>query len=1029
MMVIQFKKICLVMLCLCAMHSYGQQTERYRNFDKHYRIGLELFEKEKYSAAEKEFDKVILNRDLVAENEYIDAQYYKAASAAALYHPDAVMLLNNFISNYPSESKTRLAWFQLAILYFKEKKWKSATEYFEKIDVSYLNDAEISEYYFKSGYSYFMKGDNLKAIAAFRQITNVENKYRTAANYYFGHISYLNKNYETALNTFQSLRGAETFGVLVPQYITHIYFVQAKYDSCIVAAKEAIETPGAQNVPEIKRMMAEAYYRKGDYNQASVLFLEYQKTTPSLTRDDLYKIGYTYYKVEKYNDAILNFQKVVNVNDTMAQKAYYHLGDCFLKTKNKQSARNAFQFAAKSDFDAAITEDALFNFGKLSFELGFQPQAITTFTQYVKNYPTSHNKDICNEYLAKLYLQTKNYKEALALLESLKDKNPTAKEAFQKVAYYRGNELYNDGDYSKAIGLYEKAIINNVDNNMAAYAIYWKAEALYKQQKYEAAIKQFRTFVFYPSSVNIANHDNALYDLGYCHFKLKQYTVAGDWFRKFIAAITTTGDIRAIDARVRIADVGFISGNYDVAREFYTAAITAKSSATDYCLFQKGMIDGIQDNHEAKIFAMQNIQESFPKSNYYDDAIFESGDAYFINGDNENAVKQFETIINSKKGSSYVSKAYLKLGLIYFNKGENKKAYDTFKQVVETNPRSNESMEALMQMKNIAVKEGNPDDFIAYMSKLPLPKASDGAQDSLYYETAENFLEKQEYEKASAAFGTYISKFPQGNFALNANFYNAECLVKINNFSEALIIFERIIDGPKNLFTEKSLFRAAAINFKNKEYSKALVQFERLEQTAEYKDNIIASYAGQMRCNYYLDKYDNAIIAAQKVLATDKLQPELANEAHLIYARCAIAKDDIANAQREYKEVEKIGNSERAAEARYNLALIQYKQKNYKEAEKGAFLVIRQLPSYDYWIAKSFILLGDNYIALADTFQAKSTLKSVLDNYKPSQSDKDDILKIAQEKYDTIIADENTIFRKPQNDELEFDTDSLNNKQ
>ena len=85
------------MLCLCAMHSYGQQTERYRNFDKHYRIGLELFEKEKYSAAEKEFDKVILNRDLVAENEYIDAQYYKAASAAALYHPDAVMLLNNFI--------------------------------------------------------------------------------------------------------------------------------------------------------------------------------------------------------------------------------------------------------------------------------------------------------------------------------------------------------------------------------------------------------------------------------------------------------------------------------------------------------------------------------------------------------------------------------------------------------------------------------------------------------------------------------------------------------------------------------------------------------------------------------------------------------------------------------------------------------------------------------------------------------------------------------------------------------------------
>lgn len=78
-------------------------------------------------------------------------------------------------------------------MYFKEKKNGRAPAYFEKIDVSYLNDAEISEYYFKSGYSYFMKGDNLKAIAAFRQITNVENKYRTAANYYFSIFVYSTK--------------------------------------------------------------------------------------------------------------------------------------------------------------------------------------------------------------------------------------------------------------------------------------------------------------------------------------------------------------------------------------------------------------------------------------------------------------------------------------------------------------------------------------------------------------------------------------------------------------------------------------------------------------------------------------------------------------------------------------------------------------------------------------------------------------------------------------------------------------------
>ena len=40
-----------------------------------------------------------------------------------------------------------------------------------------------------------------------------------------------------------------------------------------------------------------------------------------------------------------------------------------MKLNNKQSARNAFQFASKTDFDKTIKEDALFNYAKLSVEL------------------------------------------------------------------------------------------------------------------------------------------------------------------------------------------------------------------------------------------------------------------------------------------------------------------------------------------------------------------------------------------------------------------------------------------------------------------------------------------------------------------------------------------------------------------------------------------------------------------------------------------------------------------------------------
>jgi hypothetical protein len=53
------------------------------------------------------------------------------------------------------------------------------------------------------------------------------------------------------------------------------------------------------------------------------------------------------------------------------------------------------------------------------------------------------------------------------------------------------------------------------------------------------------------------------------------------------------------------------------------------------------------------------------------------------------------------------------------------------------------------------------------------------------------------------------------------------------------------------------------------------------------------------------------------------------------------------------------------------------------------------MPSHDYWVAKTYILIADNYIGMKDIFQAKSTLQSIIENYEVVD---DDILNIAKEK-------------------------------
>jgi lipopolysaccharide biosynthesis regulator YciM len=50
------------------------------------------------------------------------------------------------------------------------------------------------------------------------------------------------------------------------------------------------------------------------------------------------------------------------------------------------------------------------------------------------------------------------------------------------------------------------------------------------------------------------------------------------------------------------------------------------------------------------------------------------------------------------------------------------------------------------------------------------------------------------------------------------------------------------------------------------------------------------------------------------------------------------------------------------------------------EAEKAAFETINKSGSYDYWVTKGYILLGDIYFRQKDYFNAKATFQSIVDN-------------------------------------------------
>jgi TolA-binding protein len=143
---------------------------------------------------------------------------------------------------------------------------------------------------------------------------------------------------------------------------------------------------------------------------------------------------------------------------------------------------------------------------------------------------------------------------------------------------------------------------------------------------------------------------------------------------------------------------------------------------------------------------------------------------------------------------------------------------------------------------------------------------------------------------------------------------------------------------------------------------------------------------------------DDVIKYAALTKESDKASEEEINSADLFAGKAYLAKADTAAAVKAFTSVVSKTKTLAAAEAKYKLAEIQYIKRDYKTSTKTCFDLINNMASYDYWVAKAFILLADNYVALKDNLQAKSTLLSIIDNY----DGKDEIVATAKEKLEKI---------------------------
>lgn len=1000
-----FTTLLLLFISLTA----SAQNTAWFEFNRSYKSGIELLEKGKFAAATEQFNRVEQYQpkssiqveispeiSLMKEN----AQYYIALCALELGNDDAEGLFLKFIAEHPVNNHTKLAFYQVGRSYFTQKNYAKVVEWLTKLDRNSLSGKQSAEYRFKLAYSYFELKDYKNAEPLFGQLKDENNSYQEQSIYYYAYINYLNTNYKNALKEFERLKGSKAYENTYPYYISALYFLDKRYDDVLAYAIPILKSTKQQYETEMFRIVGASYFAKSDYTNAGIYYQNFQQKDQGKTQNnqDNYQIGYTWFKLKDYNKAIIELEKLEST-DEYYQNGMIALGESFLKTNNKQGARNAFFKASKLTFDKELQEEGLFNYAKLSYELEFHQVALDATQLFIKTYPRSKKIDAAKTLLGEVLLSTKNYKDAIDILESIPNKNREAREVYQKVTYFRGLEYYNERAFQNGISMFMRSNDNPIDEDVHSLSTYWLAEAMYEVRKFGESVDNFEKFLDLPASRKTEVYNFAHYALAYAAFEHEAYRKSVTYFSRFLQG--NEKDQNTInDAILRLADSYFVLKDYSNALVYYNRIVAANAAGEDYALFQRGMIQGLQGQNDVKIGTHKSLLQQYPNSNYADDAGFEIAYTYFIKGDFDIAKNDLTALIEKYPRSSYVPRALITIGLVQLNQDQDDAAIETFKKVVNEYTTTDEAKLALESIKNIFLERSDAAGFLAYANSTSIGNLSTSEQDNITFQAANNRFLRGEYQGTFESINAYFDKF--GNKPIHdkhARFIRAESLVKLGRPDEAIPDYEYILNDWTSDYTERALISISKIYLSQKKYNEAIVHLKKLELTSEYRANYGFAITNLMLAYENIKMPDEVLKYAEFIKESEKSSEEDKFRALLFSGKANLAIGDTLEAIKLFGDVADKTQTVTGAEAKYNVANLLYIRKDYKTSLSTAFDLTNKMPSHDYWVAKTYILIADNYVALKDNFQAKSTLQSVIDNY---ESDDDDILPIAKQKLEEL---------------------------
>jgi len=586
------------------------------------------------------------------------------------------------------------------------------------------------------------------------------------------------------------------------------------------------EAPNSPLVAESYFRLAEHYFDDGKYENAIQYYSKLVKKNMwnnNFFDMSLYKLGWTYYKLNKYPEAISNF--LFLLKDIEAQE---RLQSQYLDRSSTDLIDEALQYIAISfsefggpekarDFllslgDNRYDDEILKRLGNIFKKQDRLEQAIATYRILLKTFPNvpyapdiqlnivacykqlwdpqKANKE--QENLVKNYgLESKWYKETKN--DSVRNHARTVvRDALYNVGIFhqlQAREAGGDGEeYRKAIEWYNRFLEDFKDDPSAYKVLYFMAECEYQIGDYESSAENYGQIAHDTSNTEYL--EDAAYNT------ILSYLKAAENYSDGKPVVFEVPRFLAKKDTVRVEVKNLPMKQFILASLEFPHLVKDGARTVEVLLKLADELSKIQRYDLARA-AYLTIINNYPESDYYGTTMMLVAQSYFKEEDYNRAEKWYQSVLTALPDSSeLVAKAKGMVASSHYKLAEKLR-------------ESGKSIQAAKEYATAALKY--PNSTIAEMALIQAGKQFEAIGDTV--------SAAQIYEK-------FLAKYPDSKLLDKVAVMAAAYREKMKQWDKAASDYLKLVEVNSPL-KAKALYFAANCYYKQKDWNKAIDLFSK----------------------------------------------------------------------------------------------------------------------------------------------------------------------------------------------------------